>query len=343
MPPNDPLGYRRDVTNRRRRRRGVPAFDRGEFPGRAVGLRRRGVLPALPNMPGVSRPASIIGGAPGPQGIRPPIVPPPPRGIPPGGDPGPVQHPRVPPNPNQFLSASYEGSRTPLEHKRWWEAHGWDWQNGRFVRSGAPGGQPAPVGGWPGPVGPPGGGPGGSPGGIPGGASGPNQPPGAGGLPLDPYFEAGRRSLDDMLAAQLAGLAPAREQIMAQQGLSEARLGTNEGNDIERLMSQMAARGILNSGIQRENRADLGTDYLRSRQDLTNMTAAQLAQLTGAEGDYRGDFQRQLMELLLQSAARNAQDPYAPIDTGTSPGAVGGGGRRRRRGGGGGGGRRRRR
>lgn len=132
------------------------------------------------------------------------------------------------------------------------------------------------------------------------------------GLQLNPFLEAGRRSLDDELAARLAGITPGREQLLAQGRLQEARLGTNEGLDRRRMMEMLAERGALGGGVQRIDEGNLATDYLRQRQDLAQMIAEGLAGFSGEEADARGDFQRGLSELYLEAASQQANDPYSP-------------------------------
>jgi hypothetical protein len=143
----------------------------------------------------------------------------------------------------------------------------------------------------------------------PGGAGG---APAQGGLPLDPQFEAGRRILEDELAARLGGLGPLRAALQAQGQLQEARLGTNEGIDRSHMMTGLAERGALGGGVQRQDEAHLATDYMRQRQDLANMIAGGLADYANQEADARGGYQRGLMELLLSSANNSAQSPYTP-------------------------------
>lgn len=133
------------------------------------------------------------------------------------------------------------------------------------------------------------------------------------GLPLDPLFEAQRRALEDALAAQLQPLGPARDRILAEQNLQQTRLGTNQGVDQRRLMDLMAARGIVNSGIQARDTGRLATDYLRQYQDLANTTAGQLGEVSTAEAGAQAEYQRGLMELLLALANRSSQDPYAAV------------------------------
>jgi hypothetical protein len=138
-------------------------------------------------------------------------------------------------------------------------------------------------------------------------------------MPLDPAFEAGRRMLDDELAARLAGLEPGRAALLAQGELGQARLGTNEKIDQGRMMEALAERGALFGGVQRKDQGELSTDYLRQRQDLANMQAQGLADFSTQEGEAQGGYQRGLMELLLASAANSAQSPYTPTPKPAAP------------------------
>jgi hypothetical protein len=131
-------------------------------------------------------------------------------------------------------------------------------------------------------------------------------------MPLDPMFEQGRRFLDDELAAILGTVPGAREQILASQGLAEARLGTNEAADFDQLRQVMAARGIFGSGIQRQDEGELGTDYLRQRQDLASNVGTSLADLARYEAEARANYARGLQELLMESAANSAASQYTP-------------------------------
>ncbi len=166
-------------------------------------------------------------------------------------------------------------------------------------------------------------GPGGPGGGAPN-VPGPTQWPGGGGgggggdrnriggLPLDAIYEAQRRALDDQFQSSLDVLGPLREQIRAQQQLALARMETNRGYDTDAMMNDLAARGIVGSGIQAGDEADLATRYLRMTQDLGTATGGALSDVASQRGDLRGDYRNQLAELLLQLAQRSAQSPYTP-------------------------------
>lgn len=137
-------------------------------------------------------------------------------------------------------------------------------------------------------------------------------PPGLEGLPLDPFFEAGRRSLEDEMTGRLASIAGLRGQLGPERDLALARIGTNEGIDRRQLDEGLAGRGVFESGIRTRDQGMLGTQYLRTRQDLANDFGQRTAGLANQEADVRGGYQRGLMELLMDLANRQAQSPYAP-------------------------------
>jgi hypothetical protein len=317
-------------------------FQTGQAQGNAYGLRRR----RTPGFQG----GPVTGANPNTSPLQ---------GGPTGGAPGPVvDGGSRGTNPNTLIGV--EG-HTPLDKQRYWAAQGYLLRNNdsdtfryagddalsrylsaaRGDRGGleGPGGRPnpdgigIPGGGGPGPVTGGGAGAGGT-GGIPGGG-GPGPVTGGTGsgggqgqaaLPLDPVYMAQRKMLEDALAARLGSLAPQRAQVGANQALQEARLGTNRTMDQAYLNDQMVERGVLGGGIQNASNADLGTNYLRQFQDLGNSSAQQYGDLANMESEAQLQFAQQLADLLTQSAARSASDPYAQAGQGD-----GGGGRDRRR------------
>jgi hypothetical protein len=184
------------------------------------------------------------------------------------------------------------------------------------------------------------------------------------GLPLDPMFEQGRRSLDDILSANLSRIGAARGQIQPFGDLSLARMRTAQTEDERRTREGANARGIFGSSIMGRDLGTVGEGYGRQRQDLGLEMGRQFQGLADEESQARLGYQQGLQELLMQLAGQTAQDPSAPIygqapyqetyrDIPNPPafqfgfggrrgGRGGGGGGRRGGGGGGGGGRRRR-
>lgn len=227
--------------------------------------------------------------------------------------------PRV--NPNSLLEQGGIGQeRNPLQHLDWWAQHGWDFRNGRFVN---PGGHLMPLnsqGGRPNPANPSGGG--GHHGN--GGGGGGGRRTGGPHLPLDPQFEAQRRLLEDQLQASLSPLRAAHDQVLASNGLQQARLDTNQGVDTDSLLNSLAARGIFGSGIQNHDMGQLATDYLRQNQDLANATAGSLGDIASQRSAARLAYNQGLQEALLASAQRSNADKYAVAPMG--------GGRRRKQG-----------
>jgi hypothetical protein len=277
-------------------------------PGRALGL--TGNLPGQTTnqhtLPGGSAPGPVFGNqqepAPGPQGG------------PVGGQPGPVTQI----NPNAFMKDTYEGPRNPLEHLDWWSQHGWEYNKNtgrfRYVGGGDQSGGGGGGGGIPTlPGRPPGqGGGGGTP--PPGGGGGGGDANGDGipdNLPLDAYFEAQRRQLNDALMARLGYINPQREQVGADRALQEARLSTNEGVDTNRLLEQLASRGAFGGGVQVRDQGYLGTDYLRQRQDLASQVAQAMSGLSQQESEAQSQYSQGLMEALLALAQRQAASQYA--------------------------------
>jgi len=134
------------------------------------------------------------------------------------------------------------------------------------------------------------------------------------GLPLDATFEASRRMAEDQLSRTLSGIGPGRESIAAQQGLAQARLGTQQGIDQQSLIDQMAGRGTLSSSINNTERGNLATAYLRQNQDLSADVADAYSSLAEAASGAFGQYAQQMAEYLLELANRSASDQNAPVD-----------------------------
>jgi hypothetical protein len=233
----------------------------------------------------------------------------------PGGPKGPQANPgsftpRV--NPNSLLEQGGIGpDRNPLQHQDWWAAHGWQLNGGgdHFRRTPVTGNGQG-NGHYPGHGGGQGNGNGqghGGPGGHGNGPGGHGQP----GMPLDPYYEAQRRMLEDQLQASLSPLRSAHDQVLASNGLQQARMDTNQGVDTDQLLNSMAARGIFGSGIQNHDQGQLSTDYLRQNQDLANATAGSLGDIASQRSAANLAYQQGLQEALLASAQRSNADKYA--------------------------------
>ena len=316
---------------------GVPVRRRPGWGGQATNPAQSGYQPGqgqtyAPTLPGAN-PAPKPYAAPNPfQATAQPVY----LGPPATGGAGQAQAPSQPAysgvNPNSLLDVGGpQTQRNPLEHLDWWAAQGWVYNRhtGRFHNinqavdpSANPGPRPDPTGGGPGI---PGGTPGPTTGGQTGGG-GTTPPPGgtdpATGLPLDAYFEAQRRALNDALMARLGASAPQRELIAAQQGLQTARLGTNEQVDTRHLLESLAGRGAFGGGIQTRDQGYLGTDYLRQRQDLASNVASGYAGLAQGDAEAQAQYSSGLVEALLALAQRQATSQYAPVPTGIGTGGL---------------------
>lgn len=128
-------------------------------------------------------------------------------------------------------------------------------------------------------------------------------------LPLSPYFEAGRRSLNDQYSQTLAQINAGRSQVQPQLNLGLARLGTDQGIDYRRLQSTLADRGIYNSGVTNTSRNQLFTQYDRQRQDYAQQAQDQLGNFAQQDAQARLSYVQGLQQLLLAAAQAAAADP----------------------------------
>lgn len=138
----------------------------------------------------------------------------------------------------------------------------------------------------------------------------PTPAPASGGFPLTGDFEAGRRALDDQLMGALGSLTAQRQLIGPQLNLYLTRLGNDQTVAAKQLRESMAARGIYNSGVTRQNQILQNTDYDRTRQDYGTNAAQQYSALAQQEQEARLSYARGLQDLLLRIAAAQAGSPY---------------------------------
>jgi hypothetical protein len=149
-------------------------------------------------------------------------------------------------------------------------------------------------------------------------------------LPMTPQFEASRRGLEDALAGSQAGITAERSLVDPWYQFMSERLGTDKRYADERLMQDLAERGLVGSGPEQFLRTrDIERPYGRAGQDLSIEAAQQLAALAQQEGGAGLEYNQGLMEALLNMAAQQSADmPYS------LPGGEGRGqgrGRRRQR------------
>jgi hypothetical protein len=164
-------------------------------------------------------------------------------------------------------------------------------------------------------------------------------------LPLTGYGQAGLNSIEDSLAADLAGYGAQYSQIAPQYNLQNARLQTNESLDRQHLAEQLADRNIFNSGVTNTDLTNLAGDYNRQYQDLISQTQGQAANVTSGISGTVGDYYKSLADLYNQIASTEYDNPYSPVPThdgsgnggsGNGSGGNGGGGSGGGNGGGGG-------
>lgn len=158
-------------------------------------------------------------------------------------------------------------------------------------------------------------GPGQGGGGNGGGVAQPNPNPAPSGnsaastLTLSPAAEAARRGLEDELAATLASIGVARDQIPATLNLITTRLLNDQSEDLRNTDEAANARGIYDSGIRSTDRGRVTSGYDRKRADIAADAARQLSELAAAESGALAGFNRSWADILLDLAAAAAEDP----------------------------------
>lgn len=138
------------------------------------------------------------------------------------------------------------------------------------------------------------------------------------GLPLSPEFEAGTRALEDSLAGELANIGVAQQDIANMVELAKARLATDLADEKRQIDESSNARGIYDSGIRTSDRNKAQFRADRRLVDIGLTAAEQLRQLALQESGARGDYLRDLAELLADSARGAAQDEDAAVPTSPS-------------------------
>ena len=126
-------------------------------------------------------------------------------------------------------------------------------------------------------------------------------------LPFTPGFESGLRGLQDVYNANLMNYQTQMQQVGPQAELQLARNATDQQAAMQRLLGQMAGRGLYDSGIQRYlANQEIEIPYGRQSQDIANWQAQQYAALQGGIGQANLGYQQQLADLYLQLAAQQA-------------------------------------
>lgn len=148
-------------------------------------------------------------------------------------------------------------------------------------------------------------------------------------LPLTGYGQASLNSIEDSLAANLAGYGAQYSQIAPQYNLQNARIATNEGQDRAHLAETLADRGIFNSGITNDQFQQLAGNYNRNYQDLISQAEQQAINTTSGVSGTVGDYYNSLADLYNQIAATEYQNQNSPVpshDGSGGGGDQGGGG-----------------
>lgn len=133
------------------------------------------------------------------------------------------------------------------------------------------------------------------------------------GIPLDPFFEAARRMLEDQLQQQLAGINAQRPELLGANNLFMQRLGTNQNIDERHLNAGLVSHGLFNSGIRTTETGRMDTQYDRQRQDAAFDLAKALGGLSQQASGARLNYTQGLQEAQMDSARRLGQDPYAVL------------------------------
>lgn len=136
-------------------------------------------------------------------------------------------------------------------------------------------------------------------------------------LPNTPGFEHAQTDINDQLMAAMTAYSTGGRMIPAVGGLSLARLGTDEGFARDRLMEDLAGRGITGSSDANYlmNR-DVQVPFGRGRQDIGLNMAGQYADLGSQYGGSLLSGQRSLYDALNQ----RANDAYSAGPLGSSLG-----------------------
>lgn len=118
-------------------------------------------------------------------------------------------------------------------------------------------------------------------------------------MPLDALYEGDRRLAQDSLMAALTNAQNQYQTGLAQS--AEQGMLANRGLD-----SDMAARGLFGSGVERRGERLIGNQLAQSNLGL-------LSNFTGAQSGANMDYSRQLQEALLQLALRQQQNENIPL------------------------------
>lgn len=126
---------------------------------------------------------------------------------------------------------------------------------------------------------------------------------------MTPQYEADQRGADYALSGTLQGIQNQQNLIDPMTQLMTSRLQTDQGYDYQRLMEDMANRGLVGSGPQAQlYQRDIGIPYGREYQDLALGAGQQYSDLMGQTSGAHSDYNSAMIEALLNRAAQAAQD-----------------------------------
>lgn len=133
-------------------------------------------------------------------------------------------------------------------------------------------------------------------------------------MPLSGQFESGRRQLEDSLSSGLNQIGNQWSTLGPQNNLFLQRLATQQGLGQADVKEEMVGRGIYDSSITPYELSKLNADYDRQRQDQAFTMADQYRELSSGAAGVIQDYERGLIELLLQQAADEAANPGPGTD-----------------------------
>jgi hypothetical protein len=125
-------------------------------------------------------------------------------------------------------------------------------------------------------------------------------------FPIDPNLPV---TLDDLLAwkrSEMARIAAQTGQLTSGAKVTQARLATDQGLDVNALKNQLASQGASAGGAQFRGVGNIKTDYGRQRQDLATGTASSLEDLARQRGDIGRVFDTKSAQAYIDAANYSA-------------------------------------
>lgn len=159
------------------------------------------------------------------------------------------------------------------------------------------------------------------------------------GMPLSGPYEAAQRNAEDTLSSSLNQLQTQWSQLAPANNVFLQRLASQQGVDQASTKEDLVGRGIYDSSITPYTLGQVNAGYDRQRQDQAFQMAGQYGDLSAQTGGVLQDYERSIMDALLQLAADQAANPTQQVSHkhGDTPGYGTGGGNDNGNDGGGGG------